>query len=142
MLQEYDRDFNLWVQQQVSALKSRQFAKLDYNNLIEEIEDMGRSEKLLCESYLERLIEHILKLQYWRAEYEYNHKHWKVEVSNFRKRIKRLLKRSPSLKVYLTEIYDEIYQDAIDSWQIEFDIPEHEQIPLDKILDNNFSPKN
>ena len=141
MLQEYDRDFNLWVQEQVSALKARQFTKLDYNNLIEEIEDMGRSEKLLCESYLERLIEHILKLQYWRAEYEYNHKHWKVKVNNFRKRIKRLLKRSPSLKVYLTEIYDEIYQDAIDSWQIEFDIPEHEQISLEKILDNNFSPK-
>ena len=95
MLQEYARDFNLWVQEQVSALRARQFTKLDYNNLIEEIEDMGRSEKLLCESYLERASEHILKLQYWEAEYEYNHKHWKVEVSNFRKRIQRCNRSFP-----------------------------------------------
>ena len=60
----YEKDFNLWVQEQAEALKARQFTRLDYENLIEEIEDMSKSEKRSLESYLERLIEHILKLKY------------------------------------------------------------------------------
>ena len=134
----YDQDFNLWVKEQASALKARQFTRLDYDNLIEEIEDMGKSEKRSLESYLERLIEHILKLQYWESEKSHNSKHWQVEVNNFRNRIKRLLKRSPSLRNYMSEIYPEIYQDAVSSWRIEFDIPDSEPIPLEKILDKDY----
>ena len=150
----YDQDFHLWVKEQASALKARQFTRLDYDNLIEEIEDMGKSEKRSLESYLERLIEHILKLQYWRAtpriknapgnaralesEKKQNYKHWQVEIANFRNRIKRLLKRSPSLKNYMAEVYPEIYADAVSSWQIEFDIPDSEPIPLKKILEPDF----
>ena len=134
----YEKDFNLWVQEQANALKARQFTRLDYENLIEEIEDMSKSEKRSLESYLERLIEHILKLKYWKSEYEYNQKHWQVEVKNFRNRLKRLLKRSPSLKNHLIEIYPEIYQDAVDTWRIEFEIPDHDPISLTEILPTDY----
>lgn len=134
----YEKDFNLWVQEQANALKARQFTRLDYENLIEEIEDISKSEKRSLESYLERLIEHILKLKYWKSEYEYNQKHWQVEVKKFRNRLKRLLKRSPSLKNHLIEIYPEIYQDAVDTWRIEFEIPDHEPIPLTEILPTDY----
>ncbi len=63
----YEKDFVIWTEEQASALKARQFTRLDYDNLIDEIEDMGKSEKRSLESYLQRLIEHLLKLQYWRA---------------------------------------------------------------------------
>ena len=134
----YEKDFNLWVQEQANALKARQFTRLDYENLIEEIEDMSKSEKRSLDSYLERLIEHILKLKYWKSEYEYNQKHWQVEVKNFRNRLKRLLKRSPSLKNHLIEIYPEIYQDTVDTWRIEFEIPDHDPIPLTEILPTDY----
>jgi hypothetical protein len=111
---------------------------MDWENLLDEVDDMGKSEKRSLESYLERLIEHILKLKYWKSEYERNYKHWQVEVSNFRNRIKRLLRRSPSLNKYMKEIYTEVYQDAVSSWQIEFEIPEDSFIDLDLILQKDF----
>ena len=114
---------------------------------------MGKSEKRSLEIYLERLIEHILKLQYWRAtprrreaqgnardeaEYDRNHRHWQAEATNFRNQIARLLKRSPSLKNYMSEVYLELYENAIESRSKIFDIPEHKPFPLEKILDQNF----
>ena len=65
--QLYDRDFNLWVEEMAIALRNRDIKAMDWNNLLEEIEDLGKSEKRSLESYLERLVEHILKLKYWRA---------------------------------------------------------------------------
>lgn len=45
------------------------------HRLIEEIEDMGALKKRSLKSYLEKLIEHLLKLKYWESEYEQNNRH-------------------------------------------------------------------
>lgn len=57
----HDRDFNLWIEKTKRQILARDFENMDWNNLIEELEDMGKSEKRALESYLQRLIEHILK---------------------------------------------------------------------------------
>jgi hypothetical protein len=111
---------------------------MDWDNLLEEIDDMGKSEKRSLESYLERLIAHVLKLQYWEAEKERNYKHWKVEIINFRRRIKRLIKQNPSFNALLAEIYPEVFQDVVDAWSIEFDIPENSFIELEQIMQEDF----
>ena len=134
----HDRDFNLWIEQVKCTLSNRDISNMDWDNLIDEIDDMGKSEKRSLESYLERLVEHILKLKYWEQNRDRNYRHWQVEVVNFRNRIKRLLKRSPSLKRYMKEIYIEVYQDAVDSQKIEFDIPEDNFIELEKIMEKNY----
>lgn len=54
----YDEDFNLWLEITANLLKSRQLEELDYDNLIEEIEAMGRSEKHPIESNLIVLLMH------------------------------------------------------------------------------------
>jgi hypothetical protein len=41
----YDTDFNLWIEQTVNHLKNGDLKDLDLENLIEEIESMGRSDK-------------------------------------------------------------------------------------------------
>ena len=134
----YDRDFNLWVEEMATAVKKRDIKAMDWNNLLEEIEDMGKSEKRSLESYLERLVEHILKLKYWNVEKERNYKHWQVEVVNFRNRIFRLLDRSPSLKNYMENIYTKIFKDAVSAQQIEFIIPEDNFIELKQILKKDY----
>ncbi len=134
----HDRDFNLWIEQVKCTLSNRDISNMDWDNLIDEIDDMGKSEKRSLESYLERLVEHILKLKYWEQNRDRNYRHWQVEVVNFRNRIKRLLKRSPSLKRYMKEIYIEVYQDAVDSQKIEFDIPEDNFIELEKIVEKDY----
>ena len=49
----YNRDFNLWVEQTKSAIENRDTENMDWENLLEEIDDMGKSEKRSLESYLE-----------------------------------------------------------------------------------------
>ena len=136
--QLYDRDFNLWIEQMTTAVKNRDFEAVDWSNLLEEIEDMGRSEKRSLESYLERLVEHILKLKYWEAEKARNYKHWQVKVVNFRNRISRLLERSPSLKNYMKQIYPRVFKDAVSAQQIEFEIPQDSSIELKQILEKDY----
>lgn len=136
--QLYDRDFNLWIEQMTTVLRTRDIEAMDWQNLLEEIEDMGKSEKRSLESYLERLVEHILKLKYWEAEKPRNYKHWQVEVVNFRNRISRLLDRSPSLKNYMEQIYPKVFEDAVSAQQIEFSIPQNSFIELEQILKKDY----
>jgi hypothetical protein len=39
----YEKDFYLWVQENLRLLKNREYDLVDWENLLEEIEDMGRS---------------------------------------------------------------------------------------------------
>jgi hypothetical protein len=134
----YERDFNLWIEKMAIALRNRDLKTMDWNNLLEEIEDMGKSEKRSLESYLERLVEHILKLKYWETEKERNYKHWQVEVVSFRNRIFRLIDRSPSLKNYMQEVYPRIFNDAVSAQSIEFTIPQDSFVELKQILEKDY----
>ena len=134
----YERDFNLWINETLTSLKTRNMETIDWDNLIEEVEDMGRSQKHALESYLQRLIEHILKLKYWEQEKARCYKGWRSEVINFRNRIKRIIKKNPSLKNYLIEQYSEIYQDAIATMSEQFDIPSETKIESENILSDDY----
>ena len=58
----YDQDFYLWVEDTVSKLKARDNEHLDWDNLIEEVESLGKSQRNTMRSLLRRLIEHLLQL--------------------------------------------------------------------------------
>jgi Domain of unknown function DUF29 len=136
--QLHDRDFNLWIEETKKAIQNRDFQNMDWDNLLDEIDDMGKSEKRSLESYLQRLIEHLLKIQYWESERERNYQHWRSEVINFRKRIKRLVKANPSFKPLLEEIFPEILQDAIEIWEGQFSIPTDVKLTLVQTLDPQY----
>jgi hypothetical protein len=59
-------------------------------------------------------------------------------VANFRNQIKRLLKRNPSFKNYLEEIYPEIFVEVLQVRSLEFDIPDHVFIELEVIMQLNY----
>lgn len=134
----HDHDFNLWIEEVKERIKNQNFEDMDWDNLLDEIDDMGKSQKRSLESYLELLIAHVLKLQYWESEREKNTKHWKVEVANFRNRINRLLRQNPSFSKYMTEVYAEIFQDAVRTWRIEFHIPENSFVELEQIMQDDY----
>lgn len=48
----YDQDFNLWLVETIHFLKEGKLLEVDYENLIEELESMGRSEKNALKSNL------------------------------------------------------------------------------------------
>jgi hypothetical protein len=141
----YDTDYNLWVLETVKKLENRDLDSLDWENLIEEVLSLSRSDKRKLESLLTRLIEHLLKLAYWETERERNKGHWEGEIANFRKQIKRLLKDSPSLKPYLKNFLEECYQDSreIASKRSQLPLntfPEKPIASLEQILDENWLP--
>ncbi len=151
--QLHESDFNLWVERIKEAIQNRDFENMDWDNLLDEIDDMGKSEKRALDSYMQRLIEHILKLKYWRAtprrrktqgnarddvERERCRNGWMQEVTNFRNRIKRILKKNPSLNSYLKAEYSDIYQDAIATMSFDFDIPEDNFVEVEQIMENDY----
>lgn len=141
----YDLDYNLWVLETVKKLENKDLHSLDWENLIEEVLDLSERKRRKMESLLMRLIEHLLKLAYWKSERERNKGHWQREIANFRKQIRKELKASPSLKPYLREIFLESYQDgrdlAVKRSQLPLnDFPETPIAPLEEILDENWLP--
>jgi hypothetical protein len=64
----YDDDFYLWTQEQAAALREAGIARinapLDWENLAEEIESLGRSDFRSLKSHVARIIEHLLKLEH------------------------------------------------------------------------------
>ncbi|MBE9241097.1 DUF29 domain-containing protein [Synechocystis salina] len=141
----YDTDYNLWILDTVQKLQCKDLDNLDWENLIEEVLGLGRSDKRKLESLMTRLIEHLLKLGYWQSERNYNQNHWRREIRNFRKQIKRELKASPSLKNYLVQIFDELYQDArellADDSGLPIDIfPEQPIATLEQVIDEDWLP--
>ena len=137
---KYEEDYYLWIQAMIEQLKNRNYLNVDWDNLIEEIEDMGRSQKRAVESLLLRLTEHLLKLKYWETEKERNTKHWQSEVVNFRVLLRKRLKESPSLKAILPEIYLETLADSRRSMSKLFDLPEEIELTLSQILDEDWFP--
>ena len=108
----YDQDYYLWLRTTINQLRTGQFSAVDLENLLEELETMGKSEKQAIESLLTKLLVHLLKLECWDSERERNQGHWLGEIRTFRRQITKSLKDSPSLKPYILEIFDECYQDA------------------------------
>jgi hypothetical protein len=141
----YETDYNLWVLETVKKLENRDLDSLDWGNLIEEVLDLSERKRRKMESLLMRLIEHLLKLEYWESERERNRGHWEGEIANFRKLIRKELKASPSLKPYLEEIFEESYQDGRDLASKRSTLPletfpENPIADLEQILDENWLP--
>ncbi|MDJ0509321.1 MAG: DUF29 domain-containing protein [Crocosphaera sp.] len=105
----YDKDYCLWLEETVQLLKEGRLTELDINNLIEEIEDMGRSEKKAIKSNSRILLMHLLK---WKYQPDKRSKSWKSSIIEHRKRIRDSFLDSPSLKVYFADNFDLCYQDA------------------------------
>jgi hypothetical protein len=108
----YETDYYQWIQQQVKLLELRDFDKLDLENLKEELESLGKSDRRKLRSLLERLLDHLLKRRYVTGMSEC-FRGWEIEIRNFRLEIDVLLKDSPSLKNYLKEILPQTYERAI-----------------------------
>ena len=106
----YDEDFYAWTQQQAEALRThfKGDNRLDVEHLAEEVEDLGRSELHAVESFVENVIEHLLKLDYsgWVAA----RNHWRAEVDAFRASIER--KITPRIRQPVETELEALYERA------------------------------
>lgn len=95
----YDSDFLAWTKEQATALRSAaqpgSNRALDWENLAEEIESLGISQKSALGSQIRRIMHHLLKLQYSRAQDP--RRGWQESIVDAQGEIEDLLERSPSL---------------------------------------------
>jgi len=106
----YDTDFYDWTQIQAKILSEGRIQNLDIENLIEEIESMGRGEQRELENRLEVLLMHLLK---WRYQPERRSVSWELTIKKQRNRIARHLKKNPSLQSKIEETQADAYEDAV-----------------------------
>lgn len=106
---KYDSDFYAWSLHQSECLRKKEFLNLDIDNLIEEIESLGRSNKLALKSHLIILLLHLLKLKY---QPEFSSNSWRNSISNARREIELLLQDSPSLKNVLKDEFKNCFERA------------------------------
>ena len=92
----YEQDILLWVEDTVNKLKNHDFKNLDIDNLIEEVESLGISQKKELISRLMVLLEHLLKRLYVNLPYDYNG--WERTIRNQCSEIDLLITQIPSLE--------------------------------------------
>ncbi len=96
----YSQDFLQWTQGQIDSLRHGRWSDLDIENLIEELEDLGRSEQRELGSYLRVLMMHLLK---WQYQPERRTASWQITITNCRDSIQDCLEDAPSLQQFLND---------------------------------------
>src|SRR5450631_4403123 len=81
----YERDFFRWTELMATRLRDRDASELDWKNLAEEIEDLGRRDRRELKSRLRVLIAHLLKWQYQPELREEST--WKATISEQRQQV-------------------------------------------------------
>jgi hypothetical protein len=107
----YDQDFYAWTQRQIELLQAQQWEQVDLENLIEELDSLGKQQRQELRNRLGVLLGHLLK---WRYQPEARSKSWFYTIKEQRRRIQEHLADNPSLKPYLREAIERGYQDGLD----------------------------
>lgn len=139
----YDIDFFEWTQEQARLLRDGRWQDLDLENLIDEVQGVGGSNKQQIENRLVVLIAHLLKWKYqpyWRSP------GWEGTIAEQRRRIKTVVKHSPSLRHYPAEVFLDQYLAArlraAKETGIDFTLfPETCPFSADQALDDDFMPR-
>jgi hypothetical protein len=150
---EYEQDFQQWIEHHITLLKEGRFNEIDAEHLIEELEDMGKSNVHELESRLIILIAYLLK---WHIQlpimktqmvYEdYDGKSWRKTIIEQRAQIIYLFKKVPSLKSKNQNAINNTYSEAVTLAVDETGLPES-LFPIEcpytveQLLDKSFYPE-
>ncbi|MGB3419904.1 MAG: DUF29 domain-containing protein [Dolichospermum sp.] len=104
----YEQDYPEWLDITLNQLQNRDLENVDWEHLIEEITALGNEQRRKVESYLLRLLIHLLLYNYWSSEKDWSRRGWEKEIDNFRLELDLLLE-SKVLYNHCTKILDKIY---------------------------------
>ena len=106
---DYRVDLRAWSLEQADAVRRRSANELDWENIAEEIESLGRQQQWELYNRFVVLTTHLLK---WKFQTNRRARSWIVTIGRRRLDIQRQLKQSPSLKAVLLEEFEEAYPSA------------------------------
>jgi len=137
----YDTDFYEWTSHTAELLRERRFDEVDLENLLEEIESLGKSQRKAVRSQLSRMLVHLAKAQ---IQPERHGSSWTSTILDARREIRHDLEDSPSLRRVavqsLDKLYREAFNDALDETGLreramEFPLPERYPYTLYQLLE-------
>jgi hypothetical protein len=108
-LAQYEGDFFAWTEEQGRLLRARNAAGLDWDNLAEEIETLGRSERSEIRSRLVVLLHHLLKWHFQPGKRKHG---WSASIIEARDQLDEQLTSSPSLRSYPAAVLAKQYEVA------------------------------
>ena len=143
MAELYEKDFYSWTQQQAALIRQGKLGELDLDNILEEIESMGRSELRQLSHRLEVLLMHLLE---WQYQPDHRSSSWRGTVEEQRSRIRKLLKENPGLKPKVAETLDDAYEMAkIGAYKetgiTKDNFPQHTPWDYQLLMDDEFWPE-
>lgn len=109
MLTTYDTDLVAWADRTAQLLREQRWDEVDWEHLIAEVEDLGKSERSAVGSQMERIVLHLLK---WEYQPQRRSDSWLDSITDGRSQIRRKLEDSPSLKSYPEQILAREYRRA------------------------------
>lgn len=139
----YESDFFVWTERQAETLRrlAREGSNLplDWENLAEEIESLGRRDRRSLHNRVFQILHHLLKLKISRAEQP--RLGWQDEVQEHRRRLEQVLRDSPSLRRLLADAIAEEWPRALN--KTVRDLRAHGEAPsLDQLPEHPpFSPE-
>lgn len=116
----YDEDAYAWSMAQARLIRDRRFDSVDWENVAEEIESVGRSERRSLHSNLTQLLLHMMK---WDAQPDRRGRSWLISIENHRADAGRDLRDNPSLKSVLPELFEDALADARRRASLETGLP-------------------
>jgi hypothetical protein len=121
-----DADFHAWLVEQTALVRARQYQRIDWEHVAEELEDMGAGVRHALRSDLEIVLQHLLKLQYEPSPNEWRGRArgWKLHAAEHRNRLIDILDDSPSLRNSIPEVIAKAYSRAVEQASIDIGRPE------------------
>jgi hypothetical protein len=105
----YTTDFYAWAQHQSDYLRLEEFDKIDWQNIAEELQDLGNQTRREVESRLRLIIMHLLK---WQWQPDHQSRSWRNTINVQRRDLMRLLKKNPTLRTQLSDFVPDAYAEA------------------------------
>ena len=140
----YEIDDYLWLEETIKLLKTKDLDNLDLDNLIEELESLGRNDLNKVRSLLRQIIIHILLLEYWQDEYDRNHRHWQGEIIAFRDDLNNSLTNTLKNKLVqeLAHIYNVAVKVVVQKTGLVSNLfPDNCPYSLEQLFDDNWYPQ-
>ncbi len=134
----YERDFAEWSERQAEALRRRAANEIDWENVAEEIESLGRSDRREIRSRLAVICEHLLK---WRFQPERRSNNWRGSIIEARGQIADLIEESPSLTAYPASVLGAAYRRGRERAEVDTgisDLPPACPWAAEQVLDDAF----
>ena len=94
----YREDGYGWAMEQADALRRRDVDAIDWENVSEEIESVGKSEKREWTSYCRQAIVHLVKIEHYAGASDEALSGWAREVQDYRDHMADILRENPTLR--------------------------------------------